>query len=82
MTRFIHIAHRLTGWNAIKNRAEQLELDLTDDEIKEATNQIKKLSDIKKQTLDDVDEILSSYHNKKRKNTEGTEQDPKKKKEE
>jgi homocitrate synthase len=36
MTRFIHIAHRLTGWNAVKNRAEQLKLDLTDDEIKEA----------------------------------------------
>jgi len=42
MTRFIHIAHRLTGWNAVKNRAEQLKLKLTDDEIKEATAHIKK----------------------------------------
>ncbi len=28
------VAHRLTGWNAIKQRAEQLQLNLTDDEIK------------------------------------------------
>ena len=26
LTRYIHIAHRLTGWNVIRHRAEQLGL--------------------------------------------------------
>ncbi|RME60486.1 MAG: homocitrate synthase, partial [Caldilineae bacterium] len=34
LTRYLHIAHRLTGWNAIKHRADQLQLDLTDDQVK------------------------------------------------
>lgn len=59
--RFIHIAHRLTGWNAVKSRAEQLGLNLTDEQIKEVTTRIKNLSDIKQQSLDDVDGILRNY---------------------
>jgi homocitrate synthase len=62
MTRFVHIAHRLTGWNAVKNRVEQLGLNLTDDQIKEATNKIKNLADIKQQTIDDIDALLHQYH--------------------
>jgi len=58
MTRYVSIAHRLTGWNAIKNRAQQLGLGLDDEQIKEATNQIKALADIRAQTVDDVDTIL------------------------
>jgi len=42
VTRYIHIAHRLTGWNALKNRADQLGLNLTDEEVKEATINLKK----------------------------------------
>jgi len=61
MTRYIHIAHRLTGWNAIKNRAQQLGLKLNDDQIKEATTHIKSLADIKQQSLDDVDTVLKKY---------------------
>jgi len=61
MTRYVHIAHRLTGWNAIKNRAQQLNLSLSDDQIKLATEQIKALADIRPQTLDDVDVILRKY---------------------
>jgi len=63
--RFIHIAHRLTGWNAIKNRVEQLGLALNDDEIKECTNKIKSLADIKHQTIDDVDALLHQFHAEK-----------------
>jgi len=62
VTRFVHIAHRLTGWNAVKNRVEQLGLSLSDDEVKEATTKIKNLADIKQQTLDDVDALLREYH--------------------
>lgn len=62
LTRYIHVAHRLTGWNAIKERAEQLQLSLTDDEIKKITAQIKALADQKNLSLDDVDVLLRSYH--------------------
>jgi homocitrate synthase len=62
LTRYIHVAHRLTGWNAIKERAEQLQLNLTDDEIKRITAQIKALADQKKLNLDDVDVLLRNYH--------------------
>lgn len=58
MTRYISIAHKLTGWNAIKDRAEQLGLPLTDEQIKELTAHIKALADQKKIDLNDVDELL------------------------
>ena len=58
MTRYISIAHKLTGWNAIKDRAEQLGLPLTDDQIKEVTAHIKALADQKQLDLNDVDELL------------------------
>ncbi|MEE2776034.1 MAG: homocitrate synthase [Acidobacteriota bacterium] len=56
--RYIHVAHRLTGWNAIKDRAEQLDLELSDDVIKELTSRIKSLADERELTLDDVDHLL------------------------
>ena len=62
LTRYIHVAHRLTGWNAIKQRAEQLQLNLTDDEIKIITTQIKTMADQKQLNLDDVDVLLRNYH--------------------
>jgi homocitrate synthase len=62
VSRYVHIAHRLTGWNAVKHRCEQLELEMTDDQIKEVTNVIKNLSDVRQQSLDDVDAILRQFH--------------------
>ena len=62
LTRYVHVAHRLTGWNAIKQRAEQLQLNLTDDQVKKITTQIKSLADQKNLSLDDVDVLLRSYH--------------------
>ena len=62
LTRYIHVAHRLTGWNAIKERAEQLQLNLSDDDVKSVTAQIKALADQKRLTLDDVDYLLRAYH--------------------
>ncbi|GAB4518392.1 MAG: homocitrate synthase [Anaerolineae bacterium] len=61
LTRYVHIGHRLTGWNAVKNRAEQLGLSLTDAEIKEATAHIKALADIKPLAMEDVDAILRNW---------------------
>ena len=58
LTRYVSIAHKLTGWNAIKDRAEQLGLPLNDDQIKRVTQEIKALADIKPMDLNDVDELL------------------------
>ena len=61
MTRYISIAHRLTGWNAIKNRAEQIGLNLNDAQIKRVTEHIKALADEKQISLDDVDGLLRRW---------------------
>ncbi|NLS78212.1 MAG: homocitrate synthase [Chloroflexi bacterium] len=61
LTRYISIAHRLTGWNAVRDRAQQLGLQLSDNEIKEATQHIKAVADEKPLTLDDVDDILRRW---------------------
>ena len=45
LTRYINIASRLTGWNAVKYRAEQLGLDMSDAHIKHITREIKQYSD-------------------------------------
>lgn len=63
LTRYISIAHRLTGWNAVKARAEQLGLSLSDDQIKSLTQHIKALADEKPLGLDDVDELLHTWAN-------------------
>ena len=64
LTRYLHIAHRLTGWNAVKQRAEQLQLDLTDPQVKEVTAHIKTAADQRKLSLDDVDVLLREYHSR------------------
>lgn len=61
MTRYISIAHKLTGWNAIKDRAEQLGLELSDAQIKLVTQEVKALADIKPIDLNDVDELLHRW---------------------
>jgi homocitrate synthase len=62
LVRYVSIGHRLTGWNAVKSRVEQLGLELTDDEIKDATAKIKELADVRTQSMDDVDSLLRVYH--------------------
>ncbi len=61
LTRYISIAHKLTGWNAIKSRAEQLNLHIPDDEIKAITSHIKEMADERPLTLDDVDGVLEAW---------------------
>ncbi|KAG0664104.1 homocitrate synthase lys21 [Maudiozyma exigua] len=62
MKRYIHFANRLTGWNAIKSRVDQLNLSLTDDQVKEVTAKIKKMGDIRPLNIDDVDSIIKDFH--------------------
>ena len=63
LTRYVSIAHRLTGWNAIKNRAEQLGLALSDTSVKAITVHIKALADEKQISLSDVDGLLRRWAN-------------------
>ncbi|ODQ44824.1 hypothetical protein PICMEDRAFT_74517 [Pichia membranifaciens NRRL Y-2026] len=69
LTRYIHFANRLTGWNAIKARVEQLNLNLTDDQIKVVTNQIKQMGDVRPLGIEDVDSIIKAFHAKEKDNT-------------
>ncbi|KAF2009984.1 homocitrate synthase [Aaosphaeria arxii CBS 175.79] len=62
MSRYVHFASRLTGWNAIKSRADQLGLNMTDAQYKECTAKIKALADVRKIGLDDTDSIIRTYH--------------------
>ncbi|KAJ3323888.1 mitochondrial Homoaconitase [Blyttiomyces sp. JEL0837] len=62
MTRYVSIGHRLTGWNAVKNRVQQLGLELSDDEVKTVTAQIKTLADIKPLGIEEVDTLLRHFH--------------------
>ncbi|MCJ1263679.1 Saccharopine dehydrogenase, partial [Lobaria immixta] len=58
INRYVHFASRLTGWNAIKSRAEQLNLEMTDAQYKECTSKIKALADIRPIAIDDADSII------------------------
>lgn len=61
MTRYVHYTSRLTGWNAIKSRVEQLGLTMTDEEVKLLTGKIKAMADLRVLTMDDTDVIIRSH---------------------
>ena len=61
LTRYISIAHKLTGWNALQDRASQLGIHIDSDSLKEVTLHIKAMADHKRITLSDVDEILHQW---------------------
>ncbi|KAK0644050.1 HMGL-like-domain-containing protein [Cercophora newfieldiana] len=62
LTRYVHFASRLTGWNAVKTRVGQLGLTMTDDQVKEVTAKIKTLADVRPIAIDDADSIIRSFH--------------------
>ncbi|KAM0753146.1 homocitrate synthase [Meredithblackwellia eburnea MCA 4105] len=62
MSRYIDIGSRLTGWNAVKSRVEQLGLVLSDEQVKDVTAKIKELADVRTQSINDVDTLLRVYH--------------------
>ncbi|KAH6605459.1 putative homocitrate synthase [Trichoderma cornu-damae] len=57
-----NFASRLTGWNAIKSRVEQLGLSMSDAQVKEVTAKIKQMADIRPLAIDDTDSIIRSFH--------------------
>lgn len=62
ISRYIHFASRLTGWNAIKSRAQQLNIEMTDAQYKECTAKIKALADIRPIAIDDADSIIHAFY--------------------
>jgi homocitrate synthase len=58
LKRYIHIANRLTGWNAIKSRAEQLGITLDDEILKRITEEVKAMADQRELQLDEVDRLI------------------------
>ena len=62
MSRYVHFASRLTGWNAIKSRVEQLGLSMTDAQVKVCTAKIKALADVRPIAIDDADSIIRTFH--------------------
>jgi homocitrate synthase len=58
LKRYIQIASRLTGWNAIRSRADQLGLAMDEPTLKRITEEVKNLSDQQQLTLDEVDHLL------------------------
>lgn len=62
MRRYVHFASRLTGWNAIKSRAQQLNIEMTDAQYKECTAKVKALADIRPIAIDDADSIIHAFY--------------------
>ncbi|KAJ3121817.1 mitochondrial Homoaconitase [Physocladia obscura] len=58
------IEPKLTSCDTVKERLEQLDLILSDDEIKDVTTQIKIISELKSLKLVEVDVFLRSFHKK------------------
>jgi homocitrate synthase len=56
--REIAIGHRLTGWNAVRNRAHILGLELDDATIQDVTRIIKERADTAPLSLVEIDELL------------------------
>jgi homocitrate synthase len=63
LTREISIGHRLTGWNAIRERAQKLGLQLDDTTLREVTQTVKRLADDRPLALDEVDDLLMEAAN-------------------
>jgi len=62
MARYVHFASRLTGWNAIRSRAQQLNISMSEKQYKECTAKIKALADIRPIAIDDADSIIRTYY--------------------
>ncbi|MFG0319231.1 MAG: homocitrate synthase [Planctomycetota bacterium JB042] len=58
LSRYVHVAHRLTGHHAIRHRAEQLGLSFGPETLKRLTARVKELADRRGMTLDAVDALL------------------------
>jgi homocitrate synthase len=60
-SRTVAIAHRLTGWHAVAERARELGIMLSESRARAVAKRIKTLSDERSLDMDDIDEILYEY---------------------
>ena len=58
----VHFTSRLTGWNAIKSRVNQLGLSMTDSQIKSCTARIKAMADVRHLAIEDTDNIINAFY--------------------
>ncbi|PJF22816.1 MAG: homocitrate synthase [Phototrophicales bacterium] len=58
LSREISIGHRLTGWNAVRNRAQALGLNIDDDTLRAITQTIKQQADISTLSMQQIDDLL------------------------
>lgn len=58
LSREISIGHRLTGWNAVRSRAQALNLSIDDDTLRDITQTIKARADHQPMTLAEIDALL------------------------
>jgi len=58
LTREVAIGHRLTGWNAIRERSRVLGLSLDDATLKAITQDVKRRADVHPLNLDEIDGLL------------------------
>ncbi len=58
LTREVAIGHRLTGWNAIRERSRALGLSLDDATLKAITQDVKRRADVHPLNLDEIDGLL------------------------
>ncbi len=63
LNREIAIGHRLTGWNAIRERSLALGLHLNENVLRAVTQTVKKRADVKALTLSEVDALLMEVAN-------------------
>ncbi len=66
LSRYVHVAHRLTGHHAIRHRAEQLGLRFGPETLKRLTARVKELADRRGMTLDAVDALLHEAEEEER----------------
>lgn len=62
LTRTIQSFHRLTGWNAVKARVQELKVDMTDDQIKQLTVKVKQMADSRPLSVEESDEAIYSFY--------------------
>lgn len=58
VSREIAIGHRLTGWNAVRNRAQSLGLLLDDTVLQDVTRVIKARADVQPMSMTEIDALL------------------------
>jgi homocitrate synthase len=60
-SRTVAVAHRLTGWHAVAERARELGIVLSEAQARAATTRLKALADERVLDVEDVDELLYEY---------------------